>query len=95
MWKDYFNDVNIQRMILHFCFFAIYPEVEPVDIPFFLLARKIKICSSILQQLFAESRLVIFVSVWPNMKPDKRKRIGRTIGILYFSKAIQGMFDVV
>ena len=43
----------------------------------------------------AEGGFVIFVSVWPKMKPDITKRVPRVIGIVYDFKSIKCVLHII
>ena len=59
-------------MILDLCGYIIYFKIKPVDIALLFFIRKIKFGITIFQLLITESGLIIFISIGPDMKPDKR-----------------------
>lgn len=59
-------------------------EIKSVNVSSFFFVGKIKICSSILKMLFTKCRVIVFESVWPQMKPNKGDGIGRMIDVFQF-----------
>ena len=70
---------------------SVYAEVKPVNISPFGFVTKVKIGSSVPEQLFAESGAVIFVCVGPDVHPDITQGIRRPVEIFYGLKAVQCM----
>ena len=70
-------------------------EIEAVDIAAFFLIGEIKIRAAVLQQLFAEGRLVIFKCIGPQVKTYIVKGIGRVIDILQLQETVQAVLFVV
>src|SRR5437868_10975845 len=81
MRQNEFDDIDVLWMVLCSHYFTIDSEIKPVDIPPLLFIRKIKICFAIFYFLVAKCSLIVFECVWPQMKPDQVKCIGRMIDV--------------
>lgn len=81
-------------MVFHGGGGAVDLEIEPVDIAPLLTVAKIEIGAVINQQLFAESRFIVTISVGPAMEPDETQRIGGVVGVGYFFEAVERMTGV-
>ena len=82
-------------MIFNIGTLSIHPKVEAIDIATIFCIRKIKISTSVFQQLIAEGSIICAVRIRPHMKPDKIQTVGGAIAVFNFCKTIQRMFAVI
>ena len=82
-------------MVFSPCRHFIHSKVQPVDITPVISSTEIKFGIAVLEHLFTESRAIVFECIGPKVEPDKKKRVGRMIGILNAFKSIQTLILVV
>jgi len=82
-------------MVFHPGYLVVDAKVEAVDIPSLLAVGEIEIGSSVAEQLFAESRLIVLVGVGPAVDPDEFQSVGAMVAVLDLYEAVEGAFGVV
>src|SRR5689334_11303000 len=82
-------------MIFHYCNVSIHFKAQPVYISALIIITKIKIFPAVFQQLITEGSTVIFISIGPQVYPDKMKRVRGMIDIFHPLKTIQLMLLIV
>lgn len=93
--EDEFDDVLVLGMIFGLYGNVVCFEMEAVDVSFFVFAREVESGIAVFQQLIAEGRAVIFISIGPEVKPDECKGIGGMVLIRQLQVSVEHAGTVI
>ena len=87
-WQNNFYNIYMLRMIFYGCGYIIYFKIKPVDVTLIFFIGEIEFGAAVFQHLVGKSSFIIFISIDPQVKPDKFECVGRIVGVVYFFKTI-------